>query len=64
MPTVHERHKRKGKLSERERLHSLKVFDELAPRIPARPKSEVAKEMRGIRKARRAGGRASVRRSP
>ncbi|MBI1790836.1 MAG: hypothetical protein HYR60_25185 [Acidobacteria bacterium] len=49
--------KRAGKLSERERLRLLRLFDDLAPRIPVRPKSEADKELKALRRARRAGGR-------
>jgi hypothetical protein len=56
---IHDFHERIGRLSERERLHMLHVFDELLPRIPLRPKSDVDKELRAIRQARRAGGRRS-----
>lgn len=41
-------------LSERERLRLLRVFDEVVPRIPPRPVSEVRREIEGIRRARRA----------
>jgi len=54
-------HDRIGKLSERERLHLLRTFDEVIPRIPSRDASDVARELRSIRRARRAGGRKSVR---
>jgi hypothetical protein len=50
---------RAGRLSERERLTLLKAFDEFVPQIPARPATEVKKEIRQIRKARRGGGRRS-----
>lgn len=46
-----------GKLSERERLHVLRVFDDLVPRIPARPAAAVDRELEAIRAARRRGGR-------
>lgn len=57
---IHDFHERIGRLSERERLHMLHVFDELVPRIPLRPESEVEKELQAIRQARRAGGRRST----
>ena len=46
-----------GRLSERERLRLLRAFDELMPRIPERSAAEVDRELRSIRRARRAGGR-------
>ncbi len=52
---------RVGRLSERERLRMLRVFDELIPRIPPRPASLVKREIARIRRARRAGGRGGVR---
>ena len=46
-----------GRLSERERLRLLRAFDELMPSIPERSAAEVDRELRSIRRARRAGGR-------
>jgi hypothetical protein len=46
-----------GRLSERERLHLLRVFDDLVPRIPRGPAEAVDRELRAIRAARRQGGR-------
>jgi hypothetical protein len=46
-----------GRLSERERLHMLKAFDELFPKIPVRDNREVERELKEIRRARRSGGR-------
>jgi hypothetical protein len=46
-----------GRLSEAERLRLLEVFDEVVPRIPARPAADVDREIRGVRAARRIGGR-------
>jgi len=46
-----------GRLSERERLRLLRVFDETVPRIPARPARDVDVEIATIRRARRRGGR-------
>ena len=54
---IHDFHERLGRLSERERLRLLRVFDEVVPRIPERPLAEVRKELEAIRQARRAGGR-------
>lgn len=46
-----------GRLSEPERLRLLEVFDEVLPKIPARPAAEVDRELRAVRAARRRGGR-------
>lgn len=46
-----------GRLGERERVRMLEVFDRLVPRIPARGRREVEREIAEIRRARRAGGR-------
>lgn len=56
---IHDFSERVGRLSERERLRLLASFDELVPRIPVRPTSMVERELRAIRRARRAGGRRS-----
>ena len=48
-----------GRLGEEERLRLLRAFDEIVPKIPERPLEEVEREIRGVRKARRAGGRSS-----
>ena len=48
---------RVGRLTEAERRRLLGVFDELVPAIPARPESEVEKELAQLRRARRHGGR-------
>lgn len=56
---IREYHDRVGKLSEQERLRMLRVLDEIMGRPPSRSKSEVEKELRAIRRARRAGGRLS-----
>lgn len=53
-------HSRIGRLSESERIRTLKVFDALVPAIPARPQGETENELREIRRARRAGGRLSI----
>jgi predicted DNA-binding protein len=54
---IHDFSERVGRLSERERLRQLQVFDEVMPRIPARPPAEIRREIDEIRRARRAGGR-------
>jgi len=48
---------RVGRLSERERLRQLRVFDEFVPEIPSRPVADVDRELEEIRRARRGGGR-------
>jgi predicted transcriptional regulator len=50
---------RAGRMSEAERHKALRAFDELVPRIPQRPASEVDEELAAVRRARRAGGRRS-----
>jgi hypothetical protein len=60
---IHDFSERIGRLSERERLRLLRVFDEVMPRIHARPAAEVRREIDEIRRARRAGGRGG-RRTP
>jgi hypothetical protein len=50
-------HDRLGRLSERERIAMLRAFDELVPKIPARPAAAVDRELAELRKARRTGGR-------
>jgi hypothetical protein len=47
-------HDRIGRLSERERTSMLRAFDELIPKIPARPAAAVDQELSDVR---RAGGR-------
>jgi hypothetical protein len=54
---IREFHDRIGRLSERERLAKLKLFDELVPLIPRRSPAEVTSELDEIRQSRRAGGR-------
>ena len=62
---VREFSERVGRLSERERLHLLRVFDELVPRIPERDVRQVDQELKAIRRAHRLGGRRSlVRKKP
>jgi hypothetical protein len=46
---------RAGRMTEAERVRILAVFDEVVPRIPKRPASEVARELAEIRHARRTG---------
>ncbi len=54
---IHDFSDRVGRLSERERLRLLRVFDEVVPRIPSRPAAQVRREIEDVRRARRAGGR-------
>src|SRR6266542_4445694 len=54
---IHDFSERVGRLSERERLQQLQIFDEVIPRIPARSPAEIRREIDEIRPARRAGGR-------
>jgi len=51
-----------GRLSDAERVAMLRTFDRLLPAVPARPASAVDAELRGIRAARRQGGRRAGRR--
>ncbi len=57
---IHDYSERIGRLSERERLRLLRVFDEVIERIPRRPAREVDEEIRQIRRARHQGGRRRV----
>lgn len=54
---IMEFHDRLGRLSDRERLRMLRVFDELVPSIPSRSAAEVKRELAELRRSRRAGGR-------
>lgn len=56
-------HERIGRLSESERLHLLKMLDEMLPAIPARPVRQVDLELKAIRRARHAGGRRTATRT-
>ena len=48
---------RTGRLSEKERQHMLRVFDDQVREIPDRPVEEVDQELDELRRARRSGGR-------
>jgi len=48
---------RVGRLTEAERRRMLAAIDAIAARPPTRPKTEVAQELREVRRARRDGGR-------
>jgi hypothetical protein len=51
---------RVGRLSETERLELLRTFDRVVARVPSRPVTEVEREIRAVRVARRRGGRRSA----
>jgi ribbon-helix-helix CopG family protein len=53
-------HDRLGRLSERERIRKLQLFDHWVPKIPFRAPEETDRELRELRRARRGGGRKSV----
>ena len=48
-----------GRLTEKERIETLRTFDRVVPSIPSRPLAAVEKELAAIRQARTAGGRRS-----
>jgi Ribbon-helix-helix protein, copG family len=48
------------RVGEREQLGMVRAFDELVPKIPARPVRDVDRELDELRKARRMGGRRTV----
>jgi hypothetical protein len=50
-------HQQFDRMTEQERLHKLRMFDEFVPKIPRRPQAEVDREIAEIRRARRSGGR-------
>lgn len=50
---------RARELTEAERLHMLRVLDEIMKRPPTRPRAEAEAEKAEIRRARRTGGRRS-----
>jgi nitrogen-specific signal transduction histidine kinase len=54
---IHDFSERVGRLSERERLRMLQLFDELVPALPSKPASRARREIEEIRHARRTGGR-------
>ena len=53
-------HDRLGRLSERERIRKLQLFDYWVPKIPTRAPAETDRELRALRRSRRAGGRKSA----
>lgn len=50
---------RVGRLSDEERQRLLATFDDVVPRIPARPAAVVDREIAAVRAARRGAGRRS-----
>jgi hypothetical protein len=60
---ISEYHARLGRMSDRERLEKLRLFDAFVPQIPLRSSAAVAQELKEIRRARRAGGRRSASRN-
>jgi predicted DNA-binding protein len=50
---IYDYHERIGKLSEAERLHKLKIFEEIMAKPSTRSQAEAEKELREIRRARR-----------
>jgi Ribbon-helix-helix protein, copG family len=50
---------RVGRLSDEERQRLLAAFDDVVPRIPARPAAVVDREIAAVRAARRGSGRRS-----
>jgi predicted DNA-binding protein len=57
---VQDYYDRLGRLSERERIEKLRVFDKLLPLVPSRPAREVDRELKAIRRERRSGGRKTI----
>jgi Ribbon-helix-helix protein, copG family len=57
---VHDYYERLGKMGEDECKRMLCIFDEVIPKIPARPRNEIRRELNEIRSARRLGGRVSI----
>jgi len=57
---IAEYHARLGRMSDRERLEKLRLFDAFVPKIPLRSPAAVARELKEIRLARRSGGRRSA----
>jgi metal-responsive CopG/Arc/MetJ family transcriptional regulator len=51
--------KQADRVTDEERDRMLEAFDELAARIPSRPRAKVKAELADVRKARRGGGRRS-----
>jgi len=57
---VQEYYERMGRLSERERLEMLRLFDKMLPLVPSRPARDVDRELKAIRHERRSGGRKTI----
>lgn len=58
---IREFSERAGRLGERERRRLLETFDRLVRAIPSRPLRDVERELTDLRRARRVGGRRSMR---
>ena len=54
---IHEFHANSGRLSEAERQRMVRIVKSILANPPARSQSDVDRELREIRKARRSGGR-------
>lgn len=54
---IHDYSERVGKLSEAERLRMLRIIDAAIEKPPTRAQTEVNRELKEIRRARRSGGR-------
>ena len=54
---IREFHAKSDRLSEAERLRMLRVMDRILAEPPTRSQTEVDRELREIRRARRSGGR-------
>lgn len=54
---IHDYHERIGRLGEAKRIRLLRVLDQVMARAPSRSVSEVNRELRELRRARRKGGR-------
>lgn len=61
---IHDYHERLGRLSESERTRMLRVLDEYLSNAPKQSSEAVDRELAGIRRARKSGGRRSLRRPP
>jgi predicted DNA-binding protein len=57
---VQEYYERMGRLSDRERLEMLRVFDKMLPLVPSRAARAVDRELAEIRRERRSIGRKTM----
>jgi len=53
---IHEYYSRLDRLTDKERDSMLRAFDKLAPAIPARTREDIDRELREIRRSRKAAG--------